>query len=194
MPNVLVVDDDPLTLRVLRGAFGPRSAGWKATFVTAPAAAIDALERGHFDALLVDLDLLASRGHKLQKAAITRDPAMVRLVMASRLHPSTLGTVAAFAHQVVAKPYNLEGLRGAVLRVHSLRGRMHDPHLREILGRVDALPAHPRLFFRLSRAMANPLTGAVDVAVIIEQDTAISAKVLQLVNSSYFSPRRTIPR
>ena len=53
--------------------------------------------------------------------------------------------------------------------------------------RLIPLPSIPSVYMTLNEALANDATGAADIAKIIEQDPAMSAKLLQLVNSAFFS-------
>ncbi|HWV39818.1 MAG TPA: HDOD domain-containing protein [Vulgatibacter sp.] len=44
----------------------------------------------------------------------------------------------------------------------------------------------PRTFWEITEAASQPDVGLADIARIVEHDAAMSVKVLQLVNSSYF--------
>jgi HD-like signal output (HDOD) protein len=57
---------------------------------------------------------------------------------------------------------------------------------RAVIGKLDRLPSPPSTYFQLSQALANPNTSAKALAEIVEQDPAMSVKILQLVNSAYF--------
>lgn len=63
--------------------------------------------------------------------------------------------------------------------------------IRAIVQAVPQLPAIPAMFQTLRRLLADPTTGTLEVAVTVQQDPAISAKVLQLANSAAF--RRGAP-
>lgn len=58
--------------------------------------------------------------------------------------------------------------------------------IRAIVQAVPQLPAIPAMFQTLRRMLADPATGTREVAVTVQQDPAISAKVLQLANSAAF--------
>jgi HD-like signal output (HDOD) protein len=53
---------------------------------------------------------------------------------------------------------------------------------------IDDLPSLPEIVTRLTRAIENPNTSANDVAAIMQDDPAITAKVLKLVNSAFYGP------
>ena len=51
---------------------------------------------------------------------------------------------------------------------------------------VYQLPTLPDTYSKLRRIMMNPKTSAHDVAAVIEQDQALSTKVLKIVNSAFY--------
>ncbi len=70
-------------------------------------------------------------------------------------------------------------------------GTAYSENLRKIVKRVDYLPTLPQVVSRMVSAMANPSTSAADIEKIISTDQAITAKMLKVVNSSFYSfPRR----
>jgi HD-like signal output (HDOD) protein len=64
--------------------------------------------------------------------------------------------------------------------------------IRQLVGRLEKLPSVPSTYFALNRATANPGVTTEEIARIVEADPAMSAKVLQLVNSAYFGLARRI--
>ena len=48
------------------------------------------------------------------------------------------------------------------------------------------LPTIPKVYNALNAALVDPEVSLDDIGKIVEQDVAISAKILQLVNSSFF--------
>jgi HD-like signal output (HDOD) protein len=57
---------------------------------------------------------------------------------------------------------------------------------------MDKIPSPPAIYWELTRAAATPDIGLADLGKIVEKDPAMSAKVLQLVNSSYFGIAQTV--
>lgn len=51
---------------------------------------------------------------------------------------------------------------------------------------VTQLPTLPVVFSRLQKTLSNPGTSAQDVSKVIEQDQALSSKLLRIVNSAYY--------
>ncbi len=58
--------------------------------------------------------------------------------------------------------------------------------------RVDALPTLPDVISRIMSITGDPMSSMKELAVVIEQDLALSANMLRLVNSAYFGFSRKI--
>ena len=80
----------------------------------------------------------------------------------------------------------------AIERVCALQEILCAPELRRIIGSVGELPSLSRTYVSLTQAVGDPDTSISQVADIIEQDVAMSAKVLQLVNSPLYKHRSTV--
>ena len=61
-----------------------------------------------------------------------------------------------------------------------------------MVGRIDRLPPLPRIYSQLVEALAGEDVTSPQLATIIKQDVAMSAKVLQMVNSAFFRLSRSI--
>jgi putative nucleotidyltransferase with HDIG domain len=64
--------------------------------------------------------------------------------------------------------------------------------LTSLVGSLRDLPPLPRVFTELKLALANPKTTTEQISQIVEQDVAVTAKLLQLVNSAFFGAAREV--
>ena len=63
--------------------------------------------------------------------------------------------------------------------------------LKAIIGRVEDLPTLPRTVFRITEIINNPKSAARDLAGVINDDQVLTARLLRLVNSSFYGfPQR----
>lgn len=71
-----------------------------------------------------------------------------------------------------------------------------DPKTREdigiLIGGITDLPTPPIVFTQIQKVLNNPTASIFDVAAILQEDAAISAKVLKLTNSAYYGLPREI--
>jgi len=188
MRRILLVDDDPNVRPSLRDLARPQRAEWDLVFATGRDAALDALGAVPFDVVLTDFG--ATSGSALFAEVRERFPQVVRIALASgELGPAM--SAMAVAHQCLAKPTDAGTLHGVVDRLVTLQGLLHDARIRATIGEVDTLPSPPAVFDELMELVSRPETGAAEVAEVVERDVAMSAKLLQLVNSAFFGlPRR----
>jgi HD-like signal output (HDOD) protein len=63
---------------------------------------------------------------------------------------------------------------------------IQDPQLRERIEQINTLPTLPEVYTQLCAELAKPNVNTHNVATIISHDVAISAKLLQVINSAYF--------
>jgi HD-like signal output (HDOD) protein len=68
----------------------------------------------------------------------------------------------------------------------SLQDVVSTPEIRKLVGTVGELPSLSTTYALLTDAVSNPDSSITQVAEIIEEDIAMSAKILQLVNSAFF--------
>ncbi len=61
------------------------------------------------------------------------------------------------------------------------------PRLQQIISRGDDLPTLPSIVLELHRALENPNAGAAAIAYVLDQDPALTARLLRLANSAKFA-------
>ena len=119
-------------------------------------------------------------------------PRVARIVLSAQTEREVVVRVLPVAHQFLSKPCDPELLRTVIERTCSLQALLHEDAIREVVGKVDTLPSLPRSYVELSQAANRDDMGLAQIARIIEEDPAMSAKALQLVNSAYFGLARRI--
>jgi putative nucleotidyltransferase with HDIG domain len=64
--------------------------------------------------------------------------------------------------------------------------------INRVVGGINNLPTPPIVFTQIQKVLNNPNTSAFDIAAILQEDPAMSAKVLKLTNSAYYGLSREI--
>jgi HD-like signal output (HDOD) protein len=96
------------------------------------------------------------------------------------------------AHQCLTKPFEADVLIQVVERATELQSLLNSAATRRMLGQVGDLPSLPANLAALDAALCDEEASLGDVAKIVTRDVAMSAKVLQLVNSSFVGLRSTV--
>jgi HD-like signal output (HDOD) protein len=192
MRRILFVDDDPQFLVDLQRLLRPQRDEWELAFAPNGKTALALMEALPFDVVVSDMRMPGMDGAALLARVLETYPEVVRIILSDQTELSTALRVVPIAHQFLAKPCNAEMLRVAIERACHLKALLHDESIRKIVGGLGDLPPVPQTYHALTLALAGPHSSIRNVARIIESDVAISAKILQLVNSAFFGTARSI--
>jgi putative nucleotidyltransferase with HDIG domain len=192
MRRILFVDDEPRILDALRRMLRPYREEWDMHFAAGGAAALQRLATLPVDVVVSDMRMPGMDGAALLEEVATRSPATIRVVPSGQTDAEAAARAVPVAHQFLMKPCEPAVVREVIERACALRDLLQSPVLREVVGAVESLPPALDVYRRLGRALADPQSSIEDIAGVIEQDAALTAKVLQLVNSSFFGLRREV--
>jgi HD-like signal output (HDOD) protein len=188
--RILFVDDEPYILDAFRNLFRRCRRDWETVCATSGAEALEALARERIDIAVCDMRMPGMDGADLLGRIRDEFPRVVRIVMSGQAERDAVMRALPGAQQFLSKPCESDELRRVIERAAELSRVLNDEALRSAVGRLDKLPSSPTTFRELSRVAASPEARIDDIAGIVENDPAMSAKVLQLVNSAYFGLAR----
>lgn len=191
MKNILFVDDERKVLDGLRRTLRRMRREWNMVFAEGAEPALQELEQERFDVVVSDLRMPGMDGAALLEHVQKAHPDAVRIVLSGHAEKATAMRVVPIAHQFLSKPCDADALRSVVERACALQQMLRDERLRSLVGGMDSLPALPSLYACLTRVLQAPDSSLQDVAEVVNRDAAMCAKMLQLVNSSFFGlPQR----
>jgi HD-like signal output (HDOD) protein/CheY-like chemotaxis protein len=192
MVSVLFADEDSGALDDLRKMCAERCRDWKPTFVRGGAAALEKMTTGLFDAVVAGGRLVDMDGPAFLRRAKQYKPETVRISLTSPGDPGAAMRSLPVAHQCLTKPFEADVLIQTVERASELQALLHSDATRRMLGEVGDLPSLPANLAALDEALCDEDASLGDVAKIVTRDVAMSAKVLQLVNSSFVGLRSSM--
>ena len=186
-PRVVFVDDEPRLLQGLRRSLYARGSTWRAEFVESAAAALVLLEKEPCDAIVTDMQMMPMNGADLLGEVRERWPATLRFVLSGHVATESAVHALQVAHQLLSKPCDVGVLVAAVERGIAVQNRLSTTLVRATLGRLKTLPAAPRVHARMAAALIDPQCDARTISNILDCDPALSANVLHLANSAFFT-------
>jgi putative nucleotidyltransferase with HDIG domain len=190
--RIMFVDDEQYLLEGLRDGLRSHRREWDMTFLSSAEQALAALAERPYDVVVSDLRMPAMDGVELLELTRDRCPDAVRIVLSGHAEATMMARAAAVAHRLMAKPCDIAELASVIDRSCTL----HEKAIRSALDRsaiaTSSLPSAPRLYAELTALMNSGTAGAADAARVIQGDTAMAAKVLQLANSAYFGRRSPV--
>ena len=192
--RIIFVDDDQSVLdglqRLLRLRFKPDE--WETVFVTSGAEALVLMERQPFDVIVSDMRMPQMDGVTLLVEVMSRYPQTVRFILSGYSDRELIIKAMGSTHQYLSKPCDADMLVNTISRAFALRNILHKESLKKVIARIRSLPALPILFLNVMNELKSPDASVEKVGAIISQDVAMSAKVLQLVNSAFFGMQRKV--
>ncbi|MEN8189166.1 MAG: response regulator [Thermodesulfobacteriota bacterium] len=190
--RILFVDDDPdilsgmkRMLRFLRKQFDMKFAGGGLE-------ALDIMARQSYDIVISDMRMPGMDGAELLKQVKKQYPNTIRMMLTGQADDESVLRTVGVVHQFLAKPCESEDLKLTLARVSVLHDLLADEQLKSMISSVDSLPSLPATYVRLQEIISDSDCSIADVGALIEEDVAMSAKVLQLVNSAFFGLFRHI--
>lgn len=191
MKRILFVDDEARILEGLENLLRRHRKKWQMVFALGGEAALQELDAGPFDVVCTDMRMPKIDGAQVLTHVRSKQPHAVRLVLSGYTDLEATLRAVPVAHQFLSKPCDAATLENVIERAFALQALIQDPAVRRVIGQIAKLPSQPRVYTELVRLLGNADTNAADVARLLEQDMAMRAKLLQLVNSSFFGmPRR----
>jgi putative nucleotidyltransferase with HDIG domain len=145
-----------------------------------------------FDIVVTDMRMPGMDGAELLKQIQEKHPGTVRLILSGHAEVELSMRSATCAHQFLTKPCDSDTIKAVVTRSFELHQRLASDQVKDAVGRLRSLPALPSTFAELNAAIADEEVTIQVIADIVAKDTGIAAKVLQLVNSSFFGMPRVV--
>lgn len=192
MKSILFVDDEPNILEGLRNLLRRHRHKWNMTFAAGGPAALALLNAQNFDVIVSDMQMPGMDGAALLAHVQRQHPRTVRIVLSGHTELQAALQAIPVAHQFLTKPCDAVELENAVERACTLQSLVEDPKIRQAVGGIQQLPTLPRVYHQLMQALAKDRTQTRDIAALLQQDMAICAKLLQIVNSAFFRLARRI--
>lgn len=184
--NALFVDDEPQVLRALERMLDAADVEWEAEFAGDAAEALEMLANEDFDAIITDMRMPGMDGAELLHEVSKLYPHIVRIVLSGQADKEAVLRAVQPMHQYLSKPCAAETLKSTISRACAMRDTLSSESLRKTITNLPGLPSIPSVYAELNEAIQSEDFALTDVGRIIEKDMAMSAKILQLVNSAAF--------
>jgi len=182
--KVLFVDDETRVLDGLQRMLRPFRGELDMEFASSGEAALKLMSERKFDIVVSDIRMPGMGGAELLERVKNEYPDTIRFALSGQSDQETWMRAVGSAHQFLSKPCSAERLRGTILQATSLRERLRSEPLRNLVSGTMTLPSLPRLYGEIMSLMQKPEVSVGELASAVEGDVAMSAKVLQLVNSA----------
>jgi HD-like signal output (HDOD) protein/CheY-like chemotaxis protein len=192
MKHILFVDDEPNILEGLQRMLFPFQREWHMAFASGGQGALDVLQKEHFDVVVSDMRMPGMDGAELLERIKEEYPDTVRFVLTGQSDSETVYRSVGDAHQFLTKPCKPQLLKDSVDRAFAIRDLLENDRLKAVISRIGSLPPMPQTYAQLCKELQSSEASAAKIGQIIESDLAMTAKILQLVNSAFFGVRQHV--
>ncbi len=192
--RIIFVDDEVNVLdgirRMLRRHFNPDE--WEIAFSTSGDEALAMMAENPFDVIVSDMRMPGMNGVTLLGKVMEQYPQTIRFILSGHSEQQLIMQSIGSTHQYLSKPCDSDVLIGTIRRAFELRSVIENDALLQIVARIKSLPALPDLYVKVMHELKSADSSGERVGEIIASDVAMSAKVLQVVNSAFFGMRRNV--
>lgn len=190
--RLLFVDDEVLVLQGLKRSLHSMRSQWDMTFVESAAAALEALAREHYDAVITDMRMPLMDGAQLLETVKERYPEVVRMVLSGQASRETVLRSLGPVHQYVSKPCDPQDLKSRLAQAFVMRDLLKNSSIRALVLGLKSIPSPPALYHELQSELQSEDVSLKKIADIVSRDAGMTAKILQLANSAFMGARFTV--
>jgi HD-like signal output (HDOD) protein/CheY-like chemotaxis protein len=190
--RIIFVDDEQSLLDGLRRSLRQQRDVWDMSFTTSGQEALKMMETEPYDALITDMRMPGMSGVELLSIVATRYPQMVRIILSGQSSQDLTLKSVMLAHQYLSKPSDKGQLESALQRAFNLQETLGNESLRSLVTGIRTLPVLPAVYTEITQQLSNENTSLRTIGTTIGKDPAMTAKILQLVNSAFFGLGRHV--
>ncbi|MFO1500697.1 MAG: response regulator [Verrucomicrobiota bacterium] len=188
--RILFVDDDPVLLQFYTAFMQSEKDRWEITTLDQAVKALDLLAHEHFDVLVSDFRMPGIDGLQFMREVSQKFPRAARFTISGIQDREQLAQCLGATHQFLPKPFDFKQFKAALGRVGELHGFLENPQLQSIVSKLGTLPSFPSLYLQMMAEVNNKNRSLETLAGIVAKDPAMTAKLLQIVNSATFGRAR----
>jgi HD-like signal output (HDOD) protein len=122
----------------------------------------------------------------------SKHPQVVRIILSGQVEQESTFKSVQVAHQSLSKPCDVDILKHTLNKLFGLRNLLEDESIKRIVSQTETLPSLPAVYTEVITELQSPDPSVQKVGKIISTDLAMTAKILQVVNSAFFGLVRKI--
>ena len=187
--RVLFVGEDVALWDDLNRLFATSSGGFQMAFAHTGTEALSIMEQAPVRAIVADMQLKGMNGAQLLGEMLQRHPGVLRFIRADLADQQAVMKCVGSAHQYLIKPSDGQTVVDALRRAFHLETWLPSDMVQGIMSQLRRLPSPPQVYFKVVEALQSPDFDIDAIGRHIEHDPAMTAKLLQLVNSAVFGLR-----
>jgi len=192
--RILFVDDEAMILKGIERLLRPMRNEWEMVFAMGAASARQYMESARCDVIVTDMMMPEMDGAQLLTYVKEHFPWTIRLVLSGHAEQELAMKCIGVAHQYLAKPCDPTALKNTIARVTEPGFGIRNEQLMTLVTRLEGLPTMPGAYLRMLELLDEPNATSDEIGAVIAADMSLTAKLLQMVNSSFFGIGRRVSK
>lgn len=191
-PRILFVDDDQNILTGLRRMLRTMKDEWEMAFAQGGEQALKIMNLMKVDVIVSDMRMPEMNGAELLTKVMELHPETVRIVLSGHSDIELVLKSVLPAHQYLSKPCEPEKLKDVVYRALNMSKIITNETVKKLISKTESLPVLPQVYNAVINELQKQECSMKEIGKIIAEDLGMTAKILKLVNSSFFGFARHI--
>jgi len=186
MIKILFVDDEQDVLDGIKRMLNVKKNEWELYFSSNPREAIELL-KNNFDIAVIDLIMPEIDGIHILKLLAEKYPQTIRFAFTGTNNKELITDTINLAHQLLSKPTTRTEIINRIEKALRLKKLFTNKNLAALITGENRLPTLPENYFKMQNELEKEYPSLKIISQIVEKDMTMTAQVLRLVNSAFFS-------
>lgn len=186
--SILFVDDEKPILKAIRRMF--LGSNYAVFFAESALDALNILSKNTIDLIVSDLKMPEMGGYELLSKVMIMYPSTIRVILSGCSEEDLIFSAIKnnLARAYFLKPWEDENLKTAIDEMFKTQDLLKSKNLLDTINSFNSIPTLPGLYMNLNKLIEEDAD--IDkISATIQEDPAISSKVLQIANSAYFGAK-----
>ena len=191
-PRRIVLVDDGTGADELGTGLRDLRSHWDVTRAESAGEALALCDQEPIDVVIVDMNAPPAGGLDLLHRIEARHPAALRLIRWAPSDRREVIPALRVVQQMIPRSCDAQVTANLIERLCGFRSFLVDDEIRSKLGVLHELPVRPAHYMRIRRKLDDPRTSVEAVAQLLQEDLALSSRVLQLANSPLLGTKQPL--
>ena len=190
--RILFVDDDAHILEGLRRNLHVMQNEWDMEFAQSADEALHIMKQQPIDVIIADVKMPGMNGIELLKEVKKQSPNTIRFIFTGFSDQEIILQAIGPTDQFITKPCDAYMLKSIINEACESQKVVGIKTIDRLTSKMESLPTLPKSYAKIKELLESDKSSFQEIADVISKDVAITAKVLQLVNSAFFGLKHSI--
>lgn len=190
--HILCVTDQESTHKQIQKILRPFFGKWNISYAHNLRSALTWFENEAFDLVVADSRMKSNEGILLLNGIMRSSPNTNRIAITDEHSEQYIKNTVELVHQSLRIEDLDDKLLCIIHQAYKLSDICDSPELLEAIDNIEIIPSLPSIYNEMLQVLNDEDSSIHDVGRLISKDIAMTAKILQLVNSAFFGLCRRI--